>query len=310
MPKAQWCSTGALERTHSTTAHNAHAANSMTLINSLLSHATPQYWSELTGHLERLQTSRAVIRLMSSHTIEELSNSILDYQGNLVRILYNRKNRPVLAGPSGWGTENEEGQRTPVSGMQNSYGDGEQEAILDYIWGAAKAIEEPSESYGEGSAKSRGKTSIKDIVKWRKLGFDTEDLRREFEGTGMLGLECLVSTTIESVFWSRMGPNLFFQKQFVQSDPARFAQLVLEHNSRAPDRRCPIAKASNEVVEILSEHWNIFAPGCTCHHLPAFSWTPTNVQTRLHLNFVPAFPAELLQGACSGTTLFPSHVGR
>lgn len=49
------------------------------------------------------------------------------------------------------------------------------------------------------------------------------------------------------------------------SDPARFAQLVLEQNSRPVERRCPIAKASNEVVEILSEHWSIFAPGCKLH---------------------------------------------
>jgi engulfment/cell motility protein 1 len=77
--------------------------------------------------------------------------------------------------------------------MQNSYSDGEQEAMLDYIWAAAKINEDSIDHYGEGSAKSRGKTNAKDVVKWRKIGFETEDLRREFEGTGMLGLECLVS---------------------------------------------------------------------------------------------------------------------
>ena len=39
-------------------------------------------------------------------------------------------------------------------------------------------------------------------------------------------------------------------------------QVVLEQLSRPKERRCPIAKASNEVVELLSEHWAIFAPGC------------------------------------------------
>lgn len=48
----------------------------------------------------------------------------------------------------------------------------------------------------------------------------------------------------------------------MQADPSRFAQLVLEQNSRAAERRCPVARASNEVVEILSDHWSIFAPGC------------------------------------------------
>jgi engulfment/cell motility protein 1 len=39
-------------------------------------------------------------------------------------------------------------------------------------------------------------------------------------------------------------------------------QVVLEQISRPEERRCPIAKASNEIVELLSEHWAIFAPGC------------------------------------------------
>src|SRR5260221_10337433 len=38
--------------------------------------------------------------------------------------------------------------------------------------------------------------------------------------------------------------------------------MIQEQLSRLEERRCPIAKASNEVVELLSEHWNIFAPGC------------------------------------------------
>jgi engulfment/cell motility protein 1 len=39
--------------------------------------------------------------------------------------------------------------------------------------------------------------------------------------------------------------------------------MIQEQLSRPDERRCPIAKASNEVVELLSEHWAIFAPGCT-----------------------------------------------
>jgi hypothetical protein len=45
-------------------------------------------------------------------------------------------------------------------------------------------------------------------------------------------------------------------------------QLVLEQLSRPDERRCPIAKASNEVVELLAEHWAIFAPGCTRLQMP------------------------------------------
>ena len=55
-----------------------------------------------------------------------------------------------------------------------------------------------------------------------------------------------------------------WQKHFVLADPEKFAQRILEQNSRSLERRCPIAKASNEVVEILSVYWQVFAPGCGC----------------------------------------------
>lgn len=49
-------------------------------------------------------------------------------------------------------------------------------------------------------------------------------------------------------------------------------QVVLEQTSRPEERRCPIAKASNEIVELLSEHWAIFAPGCVYFiHIPHIS---------------------------------------
>lgn len=38
---------------------------------------------------------------------------------------------------------------------------------------------------------------------------------------------------------------------------------MLEQMSRPIEKRCQIARASNEAVELLSEHWAIFAPGCT-----------------------------------------------
>jgi engulfment/cell motility protein 1 len=34
---------------------------------------------------------------------------------------------------------------------------------------------------------------------------------------------------------------------------------VLEQVSRPAERRCPLGKASNEVVELLAEHWAIYA---------------------------------------------------
>ena len=163
---------------------DSNSSPSMTLINSLLSHATPAHWVELTSALERLNTSRAVIRLMSSHTIEDLTNSILDYQGNMVRVLYFKKTRRVHV--SGFTSD-------PQDDLASGGGDAEQEAMLEYVWASGKL----EADVGPGQVNSRGKGNIRDVVKWRKLGFETEDVRREFEHTGMLGLECLVSIFLD-----------------------------------------------------------------------------------------------------------------
>jgi engulfment and cell motility protein 1 len=54
-------------------------------------------------------------------------------------------------------------------------------------------------------------------------------------------------------------------------DPEFFSNMVLEQNGRPPERRCSIARASNEIVELLAEHWAIFAPGCTSHRNPHYT---------------------------------------
>lgn len=77
-------------------------------------------------------------------------------------------------------------------------------------------------------------------------------------------------------------------------------QLVLEQLSRSEGRRCPIGQASNEVVELLSEHWAIFAPGCQSIIILSTpsSWTLTDVATcRLNINDVPTVLFGLLQGS-------------
>lgn len=98
---------------------------------------------------------------MSSHTIEDLTSCILDFQANMVRVTYRRKVTMV----------------EPESEPEHA-------ASLNYIWINSKVPEEPD---GEGG-----------IFKWRKLGCDTEDLAQEFREVGVLGLDCLVSTLFSS----------------------------------------------------------------------------------------------------------------
>ncbi|KAG6812771.1 hypothetical protein H0H92_000541 [Tricholoma furcatifolium] len=181
----------------------AMAQYSMMLINSLLSHVNDSWWEEFIAELERLNVRKAVIRLMSLHIMEDLTSCILDFQANFVRVTYRKKTTLV----------------DPESELSHA-------VALDYIWENSKLEEEIND---QGV-----------ILKWRKLGFETEDVVQEFSEVGLLGLDCL--------------------KHLVESNPD-FSKLVMEQLSRSPERRCSIAKASHEVVELLSEHWAIFAPG-------------------------------------------------
>lgn len=148
----------------------------MMLINSLLSHATDARWEDLISELERLNVRKAVVvcslilgilsiprthcpsclqRLMSSNTIEDVTSSILDFQANIVRVTFRRKT-------------------TVVDPEQDS----SQEATLQFIYTSSKLPEVVEEG---------------EVYRWRRLGFETEDIRKEFAEVGVLGLDCLVS---------------------------------------------------------------------------------------------------------------------
>ena len=93
---------------------------------------------------------------MSLHTTEDLTSCILDFQANMVRVTYRKKTTIV----------------DPDDDELHA-------AALRSIWACSKLTEE---------VDSEGQ-----ILKWRKLGFETEDIDQEFSEVGVLGLECLVS---------------------------------------------------------------------------------------------------------------------
>lgn len=150
----------------------AMALYSMMLINSLLAHASDRWWEEFISELERLNVRKAVVvcpyyspnavikliflkRLMSSHTIDDLTSCILDFQANMIRVTYRKKT--TLVEPD----------------VEPAHAE-----ALEYIWKCSN-LEEEIDQYGER-------------VKWRKLGFGGENLIREFMEVGTLGLDCLV----------------------------------------------------------------------------------------------------------------------
>lgn len=184
-------------------AETAMAQYSMNLINALLTHVDDARWDEFIGELERLNVRKAVVRLMSLHEIEELTSCILDFQVNILRVTVRKKETPV-----------------------NPEYDVTHDMALQAIWDASR-LEEEYDEHGH-------------FIKWRKLGFETEDISHEFRAVGILGLECL--------------------RSFVQLD-TDFSMLMLEQHSRPTEKRCPIAKVSNEVVELLLDHWQAFSGG-------------------------------------------------
>ncbi|KAG2200960.1 hypothetical protein INT46_010343 [Mucor plumbeus] len=93
--------------------------------------------------------------------------------------------------------------------------------MLKYIWESAKVDQ----------------IDIPDVKKWKKIGFTTEVPQREFGRTGVFGLEEM--------------------HLFVLNNQDLFAKLILEQIHRPEGKRCPFAKASIEVTDLLCSHWNI-----------------------------------------------------
>lgn len=101
---------------------------------------------------------------MSLAEIEELTSCILDFQSNIVNVTIKKKDTPV-----------------------DPEADANHALALNAIWEASR-LEQEYEENGRH-------------LKWRKLGFETEDVQYEFRDVGLLGLECLVSRCTGSVLY-------------------------------------------------------------------------------------------------------------
>ena len=155
----------------------------MMLINALLTHVSDERWDEFIGELERLNVRKAVVvsfsllpnncagafaettfhqRLMNIPDIEDVTSGILDFQANIVRVTYRKKTTGVDPGA-----------------------DASHALALKVIWEKSRMDEEVDE---EGH-----------IFKWRKLGFENENMSYEFRDVGVLGLECLVRLLVVAI---------------------------------------------------------------------------------------------------------------
>ncbi|GBB84707.1 hypothetical protein RclHR1_01130003 [Rhizophagus clarus] len=73
--------------------------------------------------------------------------------------------------------------------------------------------------------------------KWRKIGFATEAPKWEIQRVGYLGLENMHG--------------------FMKKDIDDYQKTILEQYNRPAERRCPFAKTSIEVTELLCDYWDV-----------------------------------------------------
>ena len=208
---------------------------SLSLLNSLMRHVSDARFDEFISELEALGVSKAVGRLMASSPSEELTPGILDFQANVVRIANHR-------------------MRTNVTPQNKRH-----VSALSYIWLQARITEVAADPTPAASRNSvSGSTDPERVTspvasrfsssyalnsrfKWRRLGFNSEAVAKEFGKMGWLALENC--------------------EAFVRSDPEAYSKIIAEQINRSEERRCPFGKASIEVTEILVDHWNIENPG-------------------------------------------------
>ncbi|KAJ3190735.1 hypothetical protein HK101_008431, partial [Irineochytrium annulatum] len=74
-------------------------------------------------------------------------------------------------------------------------------------------------------------------VKWRRIGFETEVPRKELNRVGVLGLEMIHS--------------------FVYAHKDFYLTTLADQQHRPVERRCPFARACVEVIEIMSDFWEV-----------------------------------------------------
>ncbi len=134
---------------------------------------------------------------MNSHTIEDLTSCVLDFQGNMARVIYRKKT--TLVEP-----DVEETHATS----------------LDYIW---------TNSCLQVETAQDGTT-----LKWRQLGFASENISHEFNETGVLGLDCLVSPAA----WKEGAPLTRSAKETLRAERPR---LFFQSRTRT---ELPVATAT------------------------------------------------------------------
>ncbi|RUS12924.1 LOW QUALITY PROTEIN: ELMO/CED-12 family-domain-containing protein [Endogone sp. FLAS-F59071] len=214
--------------------------NSLSLINALLKHVTDLYRIEFTAMLDSLNVRKTVsvgslafslfffFRSTPIRTLDILILSIRSHLPPLSPMTFHL--RLMNDHPSDELAEHlMEFQSLTIRNAhrrrktQISLDNERHRAMLEEIWALAQVQD------------------VQGTTKWRRIGFSTESPQREFHRAGYFALE-----------------NMY---AFTKKDPEAFAKIILEQINQPEERRCPFAKASIEVTDLLSDYWEI-STGC------------------------------------------------
>lgn len=137
---------------------------------------------------------------MSSHVIDDLTSCILDFQANIVRVTYRKKTTLV------------EPKAEPMH-----------DSLLQYIWESTK-LREDVDPDGQ-------------VLKWKKLGFGSENIIEEFQEVGLLGLDCLFNfAQNDTEFFSKVLQMIELLKHFYSyPTPGRFRTTKPTRGTPLPD---------------------------------------------------------------------------
>jgi engulfment/cell motility protein 1 len=216
-------------------ADHALCANALMLLNALMrdavtnpakpggkeegkSSGTGEEWPKFIKRLQDLGLIKAVYVLMQSSSLQDLAHPLLEFQG-LTKLLL-RKWRDVrvdLEKPD---------HRRAMKALHLASAPEKR----DSSWDGLSRVDD----IGEGSKRENKKHNPE---KWRRLGFETESPAWEFDEVGFLGMMDLTD--------------------YVRKREDGFQKMLLEQSTKPMHERCPIARASLAVTEILYEHFEV-----------------------------------------------------
>ena len=199
--------------TRLSSADHALCANALQLINSLMREAitndSEAEWPKFIKRLQDLGVIKAVYALMQSTALQDLAQSILEFQGLEKVLLRKWRNVPLDLHKS----------------------DHRRALKCLHIASKPESVNEPVDN-GDDSSNSKHRPD-----KWRRLGFESETPKWEFEETGYLGMMDLT--------------------HYVRNHGDGYQKVLLEQSTRPWEDRCPIARASLAVTALLYEHFEV-----------------------------------------------------